>query len=234
MITIGSSVICMDHINLERDVVLAEKLGVDYLHLDVMDGQFVPRYGLYPEIIFRMAHVSEMKMDLHLMVEDPEFAIEQFKNIENIQYISVHIENNEKDILRIVDKIKGYSKKAGIVLNLNTPVTVLNDLIKYSEIDSVMLMGIHPGVLLQKPRPETVIEKSKAVVKLTDDFCKLEMLQCDGAINFDTIPKMLSAGITNFICGSNSLYKGVNLRDPWQKNQKKIERNYKKIRELLN
>lgn len=234
MTTMGSSVICMDHVNLERDVVLAEKLGVEYLHLDVMDGQFVPRYGVYPEIIFRMAHVSEMKMDLHLMVQDPEFAIEQFKNIENIQYISVHIENNEKDILRIVDKIKGYSKRAGIVLNLNTPVTALNDLIKHSEIDSVTLMGIHPGVLLQKPRPETVIEKAKAIVKLANDFCKLKMIQCDGAINFDTIPRMLSAGITNFVCGSNTLYKEVNLRDPWEINQKKIEGNYKNIRKLLN
>ena len=234
MTTIGSSVICMDHINLERDVALVEKLGVDYLHLDVMDGQFVPRYGIYPEIIFRIAQISEMKMDLHLMVGDPEFALDQFIDVENIQYISVHIENNEKDILRIIDKIKGYSKKAGIVLNLNTPVTVLNDLIKYSEIDSVMLMGIHPGVLLQKPRPETAIEKAKAVVELTDDFCKLEMIQCDGAINFDTIPRLLSAGITNFVCGSKTLYKDVNFIDPWKTNKKKIEENYKNIRKLLN
>ena len=111
MISFGSSIVCMDHINFQRDVELVEKLGVDFLHLDVMDGNFVPRYGVYPEIVKRMANISEKKMDIHLMVSDPEFAISQFSEIDNIEYITVHIEENEKNILRIVDKIRNGGKK---------------------------------------------------------------------------------------------------------------------------
>jgi ribulose-phosphate 3-epimerase len=69
MITFGSSIVCMDHINFERDVLLADELGIDFFHLDAMDGKFVPRYGIYPEIVKRMAQISGRKMDLHLMVE---------------------------------------------------------------------------------------------------------------------------------------------------------------------
>lgn len=233
MITFGSSIVCMDHINFERDVDLAEKLGIDFLHLDVMDGNFVPRYGIYPEIVNRMSQITDMDMDLHLMVKDPLFAINQFKNIENIKYISVHIEENEKDILRIVDSIRNTGKKAGIVLNLNTPVSSLKELIKNKEIDSVMFMGIHPGVLVQKSRPETVKIKAKELMSLVSEYGQLDMIQCDGAVTFETISSLADSGITNFVCGSSTLYKGVDLLNPWEKNSKLICDNYKKMKSLV-
>ena len=233
MITFGSSIVCMDHINFERDVNLVDELGIDFLHLDVMDGSFVPRYGIYPEIVKRISQISNMKMDLHLMVNNPEFAIDQFADISNIEYISVHIEQNEKNILRIVDKIKRMDKKAGIVLNLFTPVSVLTELMKFSEIDSVMFMGIHPGVLIQQPRPETVLEKSKELMKLCSRFGELDMVQCDGGITFDTIPKLAGSGITNFVCGSSTLYKGVDLNDTWDHNSVMIKSNFDIIKSLV-
>ena len=232
-ITFGSSIVCMDHINFESDVKLVDNLGIDFLHLDVMDGNFVPRYGIYPEIVKRMASITDTKMDLHLMVNDPEFAIDQFASIDNIEYISVHIEKNETNILRIIDKIKGLGKKAGIVLNLYTPVAVLEELIKHGEIDSVMFMGIHPGVLVQRPRPETVYRKANELNGVCAQFGSLDMVQCDGGVSFDTIPTLKDSGINNFVCGSSTLYKGDDLNECWEKNVLKIESNFKKMRELV-
>ena len=80
-VTIGSSIICMDHINFQRDVELANEIGIDYLHLDVMDGAAVPRYGIYPEIVQAISKLCDIPMDLHLMVDDIEMGIEQFSDI---------------------------------------------------------------------------------------------------------------------------------------------------------
>ena len=233
MITFGSSIVCMDHINFQRDVELVEKLDVDFLHLDIMDGNFVPRYGVYPEIVKRMAHISEKKMDIHLMVSDPEFAISQFSEIDNIEYITVHIEENEKNILRIVDKIRNGGKKAGIALNLNTPVSAVEELMKNREIDSVMLMGIHPGVLVQKSRPETVKVKARQLAELSAQYGSLDMVQCDGAVTFETLEVLAESGIDNFVCGSSTLYKGVDLSKPWDLNASLITKNFQKMKDLV-
>ena len=233
MITFGSSIICMDHTNFERDVLLADELGIDFFHLDAMDGRFVPRYGIYPEIVKRIAQISDRKMDLHLMVEDPEFAIDEFAGIDNIEYINIHYEGNEANILRIVDKLKLSGKKVGITINLGTPVSVLDELMKYHEIDSVMFMGIHPGVLIQQSRPSVVIKKCYELSLLQEKYGDLDMVQCDGGVTFDSIPLLAEAGVTNFVCGSSTLYKGVDLSKPWDSNASLVTKNFQKMKDLV-
>jgi ribulose-phosphate 3-epimerase len=233
MIAFGTSIVCMDHINFERDVKLADDLGIDFLHLDVMDGNCVPRFGIYPEIVKRMSNITDTKMDIHLMVKDPEFAIDQFSNIKNIEYITIHLENNEPNILRIIDKIKTMGKKAGIALNLFTPISSLTELLKHGEIDSVMLMGIHPGVLVQQSRPETVLVKARELMDLCDIYGSLDMIQCDGGVTFDTISILAHSGITNFVCGSSTLYNGVDLTDHWDKNIDLITSNYRRMKDCI-
>ena len=86
MPTFFASLITMDHINFEKNIIFLENLGIDALHVDVMDGRFVPRYGIYPEIIERISQVSNIAIDLDLLVHDPLFALDQFKNKGNINY----------------------------------------------------------------------------------------------------------------------------------------------------
>ena len=100
------SLITMDHINFEQDVNLVDSLGVDGLHIDIMDGHFVPRLGIYPEIVKRVSDISSLPFDLHMMVEDIDFTIDQFKHIPNIEYIHFHVESCIGNELRVIDKIK--------------------------------------------------------------------------------------------------------------------------------
>jgi ribulose-phosphate 3-epimerase len=229
--TIGSSIICMDHIDFKNHVLLAERIGIDFLHLDVMDGHFVPRYGIYPEIIRSMAEITQLKMDLHLMVSDPEFALSQLKNIENIEYVSIHMDGNQKNIVRILDAVKNQGYKPVMVIDLGTDTKHVAQFVNDKLVNGLMFMGIHPGVLTQTAKPEIVISK---INKLRQE-CDIDNLfiQCDGGVSFETIPNLKLSGINNFICGSSTLYKDCNFRDQPEAVYQKILENKKKIDELV-
>ena len=112
-------------------------------------------------------------------------------------------------------------------------MSVLNELMKYQEIDSVMFMGIHPGVLVQQSRPDTVIAKCHELALLQEKYGYLDMVQCDGGVTFASIPLLAEAGVTNFVCGSSTLYKGVDLTKPWGVNASLITANFQKMRDLV-
>lgn len=223
----------MDHINFERDLNLAESLGVDYLHLDVMDGHSVPRYGIYPEIVTRMANNTNMKMDLHLMVTDVEFAISQFQHIENIEYITFHYQGNESNILYLADKIRAIGKKPGLVFNLSAHANEIVDILTIEKFECIMFMGIHPGVLKQQSRPQNVIKKIDKVMKSLSSQFVPEFIQVDGGVTFDSLSQLASAGANNFICGSSTLYNGVDLKTDWQTNIELITTNFNRMKKIL-
>ena len=221
----------MDHINFDFHTQLAQELDVNYLHLDVMDGHFVPRYGIYPEIVLAMARMTDLKMDLHLMVSNPEFALAQFQNIDNIEYVSIHFNGDHRSLARTFDAIRNQDRKPVLAIDLGTDTSHVAELIKDEFIDGIMFMGIHPGVLKQFSRPEVVISKLKRLKEqclLNDLF-----IQCDGGVSFETIPLLKTAGINNFICGSSTLYKDCDFSEPWEKVKKQIVHNKNKLNELL-
>jgi len=233
MNTIFVSVVTMDHINIERDVKYVDDLGVDGLHIDVMDGSFVPRYGIYPEIVEKISDVSDLALDLDLLVADPIFAINEFKDKGKIYSVRFHVESCLGNEMRVIDKIHDIGAKAVPSFNLATSFDSLKRLVRNDEIDGVMLMGIHPGVLKQTHRPENIKRDMASLMDILGDSKATDFIGLDGGVSFETIPYLKDAGINNFVCGSSSIYKGIDYKQSWEDNTKKISSNYTKIRELL-
>ena len=233
-ITIGASVITMDHLNFQRDVKIAQEVGVDYLHIDVMDDHMVPRFGIYPEVIEQICSVSKLPMDVHLMIENVESFVDRYSDFDNIEYISFHADENQSNLYRIADLIRKFDKKPVLVFNLSSNIkgyfNVLNDEIWHG----MMLMGIHPGVLDQKPRPQAVINNLEQINQKVTNSNVLDFIQIDGAVNAKTIPSFISKGASNLICGSSTLYKGISFRDlSDEKIHSKVRDNMNIIRKLI-
>lgn len=224
----------MDHLNLARDVKFAESLGVDYLHIDIMDDHMVPRFGLYPEIVEHIASISNIRMDVHLMIDNVENYIMRYADIENIEYISFHADENNSNLFRIADLIHKMNKKPVLVFNLSSNINFYQDVLSNDIWKGIMLMGIHPGILDQIPRPELVIDKLR-YIKKTPELKSKNFIQIDGAVNFQTIPSLIKNGANNLICGSSSLYKGISYReDNDERIYQKTAQNYNEIMSLAN
>jgi ribulose-phosphate 3-epimerase len=218
----------MDHLNLERDVRLCAELGVDYLHLDAMDGHAVPRYGVYPEQVARIATITDLPLDLHLMVSDVEFAISQF-DISKVRTVTFHLNGNEGRALYLMDKIREKGARPGLVMNLDMPLYALHRLIDNGELDLVMFMGIHPGVLVQTARPETVTDDIFGFLSV---YPNVE-IQIDGALNFDTFEQFRNDGVDSFVGGTGTIYKNVDRNTNWETQEAIIRTNMQRIKSFL-
>ena len=168
---------------------LLNKTNISYIHIDVMDGKFVSQFSLSAEEIIELSKISEKKLDVHLMVKDPMYYIEQIKDLTNIEYITIHLEI-DKDIKDILSKIKSYGYKTGLSIKPNTDI---NYLIPYLEdLDLILLMTVEPG-LGGQPFIESSIKKIKDLKKLINNTnVKIEV---DGGINNKTINQVKEANI---------------------------------------
>jgi len=202
---LAASLICGDFLNLKSDLKLLEKGKIDYIHFDVMDGLFVPRYGLFPEIISQIRSYTNIPLDIHMMVEDAEQYIETFVkagvNKKNDIFV-VHAETT-KHLDRVLKKIHEHGIKSGVALNPGTPLTVLDYVLP--RLDLVMLMAINPGIVGHKLIPH-IIDK---VSDLKEKLLKYPdiLIEVDGGVNFESAPKMLKAGATMLVCGTQTIYQ---------------------------
>jgi len=188
-------------------IKILNKTDISYIHIDVMDGIFVSQTSLPLEEIIELSNISNKKLDVHLMVEDPISYIEQIKDLKNIEYITIHLEI-DKDVKDILSKIKSYGYKTGLSIKPNTDV---NALIPYLEdIDLILLMTVEPG-LGGQPFIESSIEKIQDLKKLINNTnIKIEV---DGGINNKTINKVKDANIAvvgSYITKSENPTEAIN------------------------
>lgn len=196
-----ASLICGDPLYYKEEIELLEKGKADYLHFDVMDGSFVPRYGLYTELLTAITEKTNIPVEVHMMVDNPEPYVEELAKA-GAKYIAFHIEPVHH-IHRVIKRIKDAGAKAGVALNPGTPLSVLDSILE--DIDEVVLMAINPGIVGHKLIPSALnkIAKLKEMVKDRPDF----IIQIDGGVTPESAPKMVKAGANMLVCGTSTIYK---------------------------
>ena len=192
--------------NKEETIKILNSTDISYIHLDVMDGNFVSQTSLPIEEIKSLSNISSKKIDLHLMVSNPLEYIEEIKNISNIEYITIHLEL-DKDIKEILKKIKEYGYKAGLSIKPNTKIEEILPYIEYLYL--VLLMTVEPG-LGGQPFLEESINRLKELKKIIPNNIKIEV---DGGINDKTIKYVEESDLVvvgSYITKSDNIIERIN------------------------
>lgn len=194
---VAPSILSADFSKLGADLVDIVSNGADYIHIDMMDGNFVPNLSFGPMVMNSIRHLTDKTFDCHLMIEEPERYIELVAE-SGADIISVHVEAT-KHIHRVIQQIKQTGKKAGVVINPGTPVEAIEAVL--SDVDLVLVMTVNPGFGGQTFIPSSLnkIQQLKALREENNYDYEIEV---DGGINEDTSKKCLEAGADVLVAGS--------------------------------
>jgi len=194
---IAPSILSADFSRLGEEVRAVEKAGADYIHVDVMDGHFVPNITIGPLVVEAVRKVTSLPLDVHLMIENPDLYIPEFANAGS-DLIVVHTEATHH-LHRTVQLIKSFGKKAGVSLNPATPLQILEYIV--DELDLVLLMTVNPGFGGQS-FIEACLPKIHALRGMLDKRGLETELEVDGGVKIDNIGRISSAGADVFVAGS--------------------------------
>lgn len=194
---IAPSLLSADFLNLEKEVRLINESRAEWLHLDIMDGRFVPNISFGLPVVEAVHKVSDNLLDVHLMIEEPEKYITAFGKA-GADLLSLHYEAT-RHLHRAMQQIRDLGMKAGVVLNPATPVELLTDILPY--LDFVLLMSVNPGFGGQKFIPQ-ILKKTARLNTMIKEGGYDVLIEVDGGVNAVTGPELFAAGADALVAGS--------------------------------
>lgn len=196
-VLIAPSILSADFLNLGRDIEMLNRSNADWIHVDIMDGNFVPNISFGMPLLEAVGKVATKPLDVHLMITKPEKFLQQFREM-GAGLISVHYEGSFH-LHSTVMKIRELGMKAGVVLNPHTPVHVLDAILPYA--DYILLMSVNPGFGGQQFIPGSV-DKVKELRRLINQQKLNTLIEVDGGVNADNAPDLIEAGANVLVAGS--------------------------------
>jgi len=198
MILIAPSILSADGGRLHEEITAVEKAGADWIHIDVMDGHFVPNITMGPAIISALRKTTKLPFDVHLMIENPESYIESFASA-GADIITVHVEA-ANHLHRTIDIIKKAGKKAGVSLNPATPLTQIEEILP--DIDLLLIMSVNPGFGGQQ-FIQTTLPKIIKAKEMLSTLPNKPLLEVDGGVNLKNIAGIARAGADVLVAGAS-------------------------------
>jgi ribulose-phosphate 3-epimerase len=218
MVLIGPSILTADLLHLGDALTEAENAGIDYIHVDVMDGHYVPNITFGPVMVSTVRRGTQLPVDVHLMIDAPERFIDEFAAAGS-DAITVHLEA-VTHVHAVLSQIRAHGIRAGIAINPTTSLTLLDDVLPFC--DQVLIMSVNPGFGGQSFIPTALgrIERLRDAIASRDLRCDI---QVDGGIKASNIGKVVSAGATMIVAGSAVFSDDVSVADAVQALRQGVE-----------
>lgn len=203
---ISASMMCADLVNLKETIRVFEEEKIEYLHIDVMDGEFVPNFGLGVDYIRGLRDLTRIPLDLHLMIRNPEYKL-QWIGIKDTDIVSIHYESTYQ-VQRALDWLAPFGCKRFLAINPATPIYVLEEVLDY--IDGINLLMVNPGFAGQKIVPSTIKKAEKLQAFLAEHDRTDMIVEVDGNISPHNGKILHGTGASLFVAGSSSVFSTAN------------------------
>ena len=197
IIKLAPSILSADFAHLGKQVREAEQAGADRIHIDVMDGHFVPNISMGVPIVASLRRVTRLPLEIHMMITDPDFFLDEFTEAGSDSFL-VHWEGNN-NLHRTVQRVKALGKRVGVAINPATPAPVLEEILQ--DVDQVLVMTVNPGFGHQR-FIHTTLPKIRRVRQMIDEIIPGCDIEVDGGIDAATAPLAVNAGANVLVAGS--------------------------------